>query len=50
MCFYFMKEGRTKAWFFWSKAGPVGPTTDDEVRVEDAQGGLVGALLIVDGG
>lgn len=26
------------------------PTTDDEVGVEDAQGGLVGALLVVDGG
>lgn len=35
---------------FWVQTGPVRPTADDEVWIEDAQGGLVGALLIVDCG
>lgn len=33
----------------FANAGPATPTADDEVGVEDAQGGLVGALLVVDG-
>lgn len=35
---------------FWVQTGPSRPTADDEVWVEDAQGGLVGALLIVNCG
>lgn len=33
----------------FAKADPATPTADDEVGVEDAQGGLVGALLVIDG-
>lgn len=36
--------------FSWLNTGPAKPTADDEVGVEDAQGGLVGALLVVDCG
>lgn len=35
---------------FWVQTGPSRPTADDEVWVEDAQGGLVGTLLIVNCG
>lgn len=33
----------------FAKAGPATPTADDEVGVEDAQSGLVGTLLVIDG-
>lgn len=36
--------------FSWLNHVPARPTADDEVGVEDAQGGLVGTLLVVDCG